>query len=75
MSSNKPDKNPNKWLVLISLPIQMGIVIFLFAWFGGWLDEKYSNENALYKKIFVMAGVFLSLYYVIRQVNNLDKKK
>ena len=74
MSSNKPDKNPNKWLVLISLPIQMGIVIFLFAWFGGWLDEKYPNDSELYKKIFVMAGVFLSLYYVIKQVNNLDKK-
>jgi len=74
MSSNKPDKNPNKWLVLISLPIQMGIVIFAFAWFGGWLDEKYPNENELYKKGFILLGVFLSLYYVIRQVNNLDKK-
>jgi F0F1-type ATP synthase assembly protein I len=75
MSSNKPDKNPNKWLVLISLPIQMGIVIFVFSWFGGWLDEKYPNESKLYLKVFTLLGVFLSLYYVIRQVNNLDKKK
>ena len=73
MSSNKPDKNPNKWLVLISLPIQMGIVIFLFSWLGGWLDEKYPNESGVYNKVFILVGVFLSLYYVIRQVNNLDK--
>ena len=73
MSSSKPDKNPNKWLVLISMPIQMGAIIFAFHWFGGWLDEKYPNENELYHKIFLLAGVFLSLYYVIRQVNNLNK--
>lgn len=75
MSSNKPDKNPNKWLVLISLPIQMGIVIFLFSWLGGWLDEKYPNDNNIYNKICILAGVFIALYYVIRQVNSLDKKK
>lgn len=74
MSSNKPDKNPNKWLVLISLPIQMGIVIFLFSWVGGWLDEKHQNDSGLYRKILTLLGVFLALYYVIRQVNNLDKK-
>lgn len=75
MSSNKPDKKPNKWIVLISLPIQMGVVIFLFVWFGGWLDEKYPNESRLYVKIFTLLGVFISLYYVIKQVNNLDKKQ
>lgn len=75
MTSNKPDKNPNKWLVLISLPIQMGIVIYAFVWFGGWLDEKYPNDNEIYLKILTLVGVFISLYYVIRQVNNLDKKK
>ena len=75
MSSNKPDKNPNKWLVLISLPIQMGIIIYLFSWIGGLLDEKYANDNKLYVKILTMVGVFIALYYVIKQVNNLDKKK
>jgi len=74
MSSNKQDKNPNKWLVLISLPIQMGIVIFLFSWLGGWLDEKYPNNSKMYVKIFTLVGVFIALYYVIKQVQKLDKK-
>ena len=75
MSSNRQDKNHNKWLVLISLPIQMGVVIFLFSWLGGWLDEKYPNSNDWYTKGLTLAGVFLSLYYLIRQVQNLDKKE
>ena len=75
MSSSKPDKNPNKWLVLISLPIQMGVVIFAFSWLGGWLDGKYPNEGGWYRKGFLLAGVFISLYYLIRQVQNLDKKQ
>ncbi len=53
----------------------MGIVIFAFSWLGGWLDEKYPNENGIYKKVITLLGVFLSLYYVIKQVQNLDKKK
>ncbi len=63
----------NKWLSLISIPIQMGIVIFGFAWFGGWLDEKHPSDTLVYKAIFALAGVAISLYLVITQVKNIDK--
>ena len=64
-------KKANKWLQLISIPAQMGIVIFLFAYLGQYLDEKYKSEN--YVKIFTVVGVFLAMYNVIRQVNQLNK--
>ena len=64
-------KKANKWLQLISIPAQMGIVIFLFAYLGQYLDEKYQSEN--YVKIFTVVGVFLAMYNVIRQVNKLNK--
>lgn len=66
--TNKP---LNKWIQLISIPAQMGIVIFLFAYLGQYLDEKYQSEN--YVKIFTVVGVFLAMYNVIRQVNQLNK--
>lgn len=66
--ANKP---LNKWIQLISIPAQMGIVIFLFAYLGQYLDEKYESEN--YVKIFTVVGVFLAMYNVIRQVNQLNK--
>lgn len=64
-------KKANKWLQLISIPAQMGIVIFLFAYLGQYLDWKYQSEN--YVKIFTVVGVFLAMYNVIRQVNQLNK--
>ena len=67
-NKNKP---LNKWIQLISIPAQMGIVIFLFAYLGQYLDEKYNSEN--YVKIFTVVGVFLAMYNVIRQVNQLNK--
>jgi F0F1-type ATP synthase assembly protein I len=58
---------------LISIPAQMGIVIFLFAYLGQYLDEKYQSEN--YVKIFTVVGVFLAMYNVIRQVNQMSKNE
>jgi len=72
MQNNK-NKPLNKWIQLISIPPQMGIVIFLFAYLGQYLDEKYQSEN--YVKIFTVVGVFLALYNVIRQVNQMSKNE
>ena len=71
MNSNK--KQSNKWLALINIPIQMGIIIFVFSFFGKWLDEKYGNSTNTYTKIITLVGVFIALYNVIRQVNQLNK--
>lgn len=72
----EPKKKPlNKWLQLINIPIQMGVVIFVFSYFGQWLDEYFENSHKTNTKIFVMIGVFLGLYTVIRQVNKLNKEE
>ena len=73
MKDNNQDKKPNKWLALINIPFQMGVIIVGFAWLGGWLDEKYPNPDGIYEIIFTMLGVAIALYNVIRQVNQLNK--
>lgn len=73
MSSNRPDRNNRKWIILINIPIQMGIIIFLFAWFGGWLDNKYGNTSNPNTILFTLIGVAIAMYNVIRQVNQLNK--
>jgi hypothetical protein len=70
----KPNKKQaSKWIALINIPIQMGVIIFLFAYGGNWLDENYPNPKIYYNKILVMVGVVLALYNVIRQVNEINK--
>lgn len=74
MNQEQKKKPLNKWLQLINIPIQMGVVIFLFAYLGEWLDQHYQNKNHPNTKLFTMIGVFLALYNVIRQVNQLNKE-
>ena len=73
MTQKNNSKPLNKWIQLISIPAQMGMVIFLFAYLGQYLDEKYQSEN--YIKIFTILGVFLAMYNVIRQVNQMNKNE
>lgn len=75
MDNNPNKKRANKWLALINIPIQMGVIIFLFSYLGDWLDEKYPHPKVYYSKILVMVGVALALYNVIRQVNEINKSQ
>ena len=75
MNNNKQDKNNrNKWIVLINIPIQMGIIIAAGVYLGYWLDIKYSNGGSLFTIIFSLVAVFIALYNVLRQVKNLNDK-
>ena len=72
-SNNK--KQANKWLALINIPFQMGLIIFCFSYLGGWLDEKYPNPEGYFLKGITLLGVFVALYNVIKQVNQLNNNK
>ena len=73
MENNKDKKPFNKWLALINIPIQMGVIIFLISYLGSWLDETHPNTIFYYHKVVLLVGVFLALYNTIRQVNEINK--
>jgi F0F1-type ATP synthase assembly protein I len=73
--NNQKKKQRNKWLALINIPIQMGVVIFVFSYVGTWLDDKYTSKNSIFTITLSLLSVFISLYIVIKQVNNINKEK
>ena len=75
MTDNKgPNKRSNnKWLALTSIPIQMGAIVFLFAWGGKWLDSNYPNPHNIYVKILTLAGVAIAFYNLNRQLKEINK--
>jgi hypothetical protein len=75
MEKEPNKKQRNKWIALINIPFQMGVIIFLFGYLGNWLDEKHSRNKINYSVILVLVGVGLALYNVIRQVNEINKTK
>jgi Putative F0F1-ATPase subunit Ca2+/Mg2+ transporter len=73
-NNDQKKKSLNKWVSLMNIPFQMGLIIFAFTYLGMWLDEKYSNDSSLWTIVLSLFSVFIALYNVIRQVKNLNKK-
>ena len=77
MTANQQQKKKpgNKWLQLINIPIQMGVIIFAFAYLGRWLDGKYPNTHDVYVKILTMVGVAIAFYNINRQLKNINNSE
>ena len=50
----------------------MGVIIYLGAAGGRWLDEQYSDGKNAYTVILTLAAVAISMYLVVRQTKNLN---
>ena len=72
---NKEKHKRNKWLALTSIPIQMLVIIYLAFRLGDWIDNKYQLENEIATKVVTLLGVFVALYQVINQVNQINKNE
>lgn len=67
-------KQPNnKWIALINIPFQMGVIIAAGVFLGIWLDGKYNKEGSLFTIVCSLLSVFIALYNVMQQVKNLNK--
>ncbi|MCF6306639.1 MAG: AtpZ/AtpI family protein [Flavobacteriaceae bacterium] len=71
--SNKGKSGIRRWAILSGIGIQMGVIIYLFAKGGAWLDGNYNPEGKLYTIIFTLLGVAISLFLVLKQTNELNK--
>ncbi|WP_026717728.1 AtpZ/AtpI family protein [Flavobacterium gelidilacus] len=71
MDQNKKKKQPNKWLALINIPIQMGIIIFAGVFFGNYLDAKF-NLSPLFIILFSLISIFISLYSIFRNLKKIQ---
>ena len=75
-SSNNPNSNtkkgPNKFMVFAGMAVQMGVTIGLGAWGGQQLDAKYQTEKPYWSIALSLAGVFISLYLLIKQAKKLS---
>lgn len=49
----------------------MGFTIFIAHYLGTYLDEKY--QKIYCKDVCTLVGVFLAIYYVVKQVIFLNK--
>ena len=71
--SKKP-KQPNNLARLSGVGLQMGATIFLGAYAGKWLDQKYPNEKNWFTISLTLLFVAIALFNVLRQVNKINEE-
>ena len=64
----------NRYLVLTSVPFQIGITIYLGAYFGELLDSKYTFEKPWFTIAGVLLALIIAMYSVIQQLNKLNNR-
>ena len=65
-------RQPNKWLALINIPIQMGVIIYAFSLLGSWLDTEYPNKHNVFIKSITLVGVAIAFYNLNRQLKDIN---
>ncbi len=71
--SKKP-KQPNKFSKLSGIGLQMGATIFLGAYAGKWLDQKYPSDKNWFTISLTILFVAIALFNVLRQVNKINEE-
>ena len=70
---NRKKKSLNRYIALTGIAFQMGATIFLAAYAGKRLDAHYQYEKKWFTMVFVILGVVVSLYMVIKQLDRINK--
>ncbi|MFD1314000.1 AtpZ/AtpI family protein [Namhaeicola litoreus] len=72
MEDPKPKKPLNKYIRLTGAGLQMGITIYLGAYFGKWLDLKYPNDKNWFTIIFTLLALVISFYSLLKQIKDIN---
>lgn len=83
MYSNKkktPQKKQqlNKFIRLSGIGLQLGITIYLAAYFGKKLDAHYQNDKKVFTLVFIMiafVGTLISLMVQLKKIQEKDKNE
>jgi len=70
---NEKKSRLRNWAVLSGIGFQMGATIFVCAWIGKKLDERFPSNKNWFTIGLVLFGVFASLYIVLKQLKNINK--
>lgn len=68
------DNNGYKYYAqFLGITLQMGVIIFLGASLGKWLDAKYPAEKSWYTILCTILAVAVALYLFVQQSKRLNK--
>lgn len=74
MAKNK-NSGFTRYIHLTGIAFEMMAIMFVFIWLGKKGDEKWGEESSnLYTLFGTLIGLGVSLYLVLKQLNNINEK-
>jgi uncharacterized membrane protein YfcA len=74
MEQSNKNKQLNKYLQLTGVAFQMGITIYLGAYFGKKLDHYFNYANKTFTIILTLVALIIAIYSVISQLKSINDK-
>ena len=74
MTNSKKKKQLRKFAQLSGVAFQMGVTIYLGAYFGKKLDIYFETSNKIFTLILTLAALLISLYSIIQQLKKINDK-
>lgn len=74
MLNEDKKKSIPKFARLSGIGLQMGATIFLGAYLGKYLDEKFPHDKRWFTIGLTLFSVALALYFVLKQVNKINSE-
>lgn len=74
MTNPKKKNQLRKYAALSGVGLQMGVTIYLGAYFGKKLDTHFNPENKIYTIILTLVALVISIYSIIKQLNRINDK-
>lgn len=78
MEDSNKDKKPdgiNSFVRYSGLFFQMFFIVGIFATAGYMVDEHVGDEKMLYTAALSLLGVIVSIYHVLKEVNQMNNQK
>jgi len=74
MKKPKKKKQLNRYIQLTGVAFQMGITIYLGAYFGKWLDEHFHTSKKPFTIILTLLAMVASIWSVLTQLKKINDK-
>lgn len=62
-------KQPKNWLIFSGLAFQIGTVMYIMIYLGGWIQEKWEISSKWPTLVTSSIGLILVLLIIIKQAN------
>lgn len=75
MNNNPKKKKPlNKYIRFTGIAFQLGIIMYLAAYFGKMLDARYGNDKNLFTLALSLLGLIAAIYLIVKQLKESEKE-